>query len=196
MVAGMTTKKSSSGGSVLKTIREAAGISQRALAEHTGMSSSLVQMIEIGQRKVTPQQARNIAAHLGCNPGDLLEGGGGSGEGTTYSSSVYQRWNSKSVSEQEIQRTAEHAARAIQMLITAASEEGGKMGTNPTHRFREVSALVFQNMDEILKRFDLPNTPSGKKCAETIKWALFEANIITRQVTHSKALLRKKKSES
>ena len=60
----------------LKIIRVSAGLSQRELAEHSGVSIRQIQLFEQGQRDINRTQAINvarIAKTLGCRIEDLLE---------------------------------------------------------------------------------------------------------------------------
>jgi DNA-binding XRE family transcriptional regulator len=64
------------GDSKLKQIRENAGLTQRELAEITGVSIRQIQLFEQGQRDINKTQVLNVAKlarGLGCSMEDLLE---------------------------------------------------------------------------------------------------------------------------
>ena len=56
----------------MKTLREAADLSQDRLAELVGTSQAQIQRLETGKRRITVQWAQRLAPHLGCKPVELL----------------------------------------------------------------------------------------------------------------------------
>jgi transcriptional regulator with XRE-family HTH domain len=57
----------------LREIRERKPMSQRELAEATGMSPTTIYKIEKGDREAQPRTTRKLAAALGVEPGELME---------------------------------------------------------------------------------------------------------------------------
>lgn len=56
----------------LKEKRKAAGLSQARLAELAGCARSYVAEVELGHKKLTLKQSRLFAAHLHCDPFELM----------------------------------------------------------------------------------------------------------------------------
>ena len=57
----------------IKDIREAAGISQRELAQRASLSQTYVSQLESGARSLKPATMEVIAGILGVSPGDLID---------------------------------------------------------------------------------------------------------------------------
>jgi len=61
-------------GARLRTLRDAAEISQERLAHDAGLSWSTVSQVERGDRSVRLPTLLRLAAALGVTPGELLDG--------------------------------------------------------------------------------------------------------------------------
>jgi len=73
---GIVDKSKSSGESNLKQIRRAKGITQRELAEQSGVSLRIIQQYEQKQRDIQKAEAQSIVAManvLGCSVEELFE---------------------------------------------------------------------------------------------------------------------------
>ena len=61
-------------GANVRVRRTALGLSQEALAAHTGMHRTYIGSVERGERNISLRNIVGLASALGCAPGELLTG--------------------------------------------------------------------------------------------------------------------------
>ncbi len=68
-----TTQGRAAFGRRVRSLREAAGLSQEALAEQSGLHRTYISSLERGRRNVGLDNILRLASALGVKPGELLE---------------------------------------------------------------------------------------------------------------------------
>ena len=131
-------------GITVRRLREAAGLSLRALAEETGFSASFLSQVENGQASPSIASMERIAVALGVTLGQFFDITGSTaepveivkaGEGLTLKSG----W---SKAEMELLRSDGRDYRIEPVLLSIAP--GGTSGSRPYASTREEFALVLE----------------------------------------------------
>ena len=131
-------------GKTVRRLREAAGLSLRALAEETGFSASFLSQVENGQASPSIASMERIATALGVTMGQFFDITGKTagpleivkaGEGVTLKSA----W---SKAEMELLRADGQEYRIEPVRLTIAP--GGTSGSRPYSSAREEFALVLE----------------------------------------------------
>lgn len=134
------------------------GFSQREFARRLGGSESAMQLIENGRRKITRALALKVSAFTGCDPDALMRGQALDLGGREYNQLSFQYWSGQMpVSQEDAKKVARHFAQVSAFIIEAAANDSSG-GGGGQHRFREVTTLLSQAIDEILSRFNMTDS--------------------------------------